>query len=88
MLAKLTRGNQITIPKLIVKKAGLKTERDFLDVKYANGVIQMKPVEIEERICPEAFEKFQKASLKINKGDILVSENKSKSFLSKQTKKK
>ena len=88
MLAKLTRGNQITIPKSIVKKAGLKMKQDFLDVEYANGLIQMKPIEIEERICPETFEKFQKASLKINKGDILVDENESKSFLSKQTKKK
>ena len=58
MLAKITRGNQLTIPKEIVRKAHLKEGDDYVDVEYAEGVILLKPVEVEERIPPEAFERF------------------------------
>ena len=50
MLAKLTRGNQLTIPKAIVNKIHLQAGRDYLDVSYLNGVIVLKPVDVEERI--------------------------------------
>ena len=50
MLAKLTRGNQITIPKAMVKKAKLKEGNDYLDVVYIKGVIVLKPVDVVERI--------------------------------------
>lgn len=88
MLAKLTRGNQITIPKPIVEKAHLKSGSDYLEVEYHAGVIYLKPVEVEEKIAPEIFEKFQKQMLKKERGDVLVDEKESKDFLSKRTKRK
>ncbi len=69
MLAKITRGNQITIPKEIVKQARLKTSSLYVEVNYANGIIYMKPVVVEERIDPEQFEKFEAWALQKEKGD-------------------
>ncbi len=88
MLTKLTRGNQITIPKPIIEKAHLKSGNDYLDVEYREGVIYLKPVEVEERIAPEVFEKFQKQALKKERDDILVDEKEAEGFLSKRAKKK
>ncbi len=73
MLAKVTRGNQVTIPKIIVKKAHLKEGDDYVDVEYVNGVICLKPVDVEEQITPEQYEKFLKWSLKREKGDASFS---------------
>ena len=87
MLVKLTRGNQLTIPKVIVKKAGLKSENDYLQVEYSNGIIYLKPVDVEERISPEVFEKFKEKSLSEEKGDITLSARESEDFLTKQMKK-
>ena len=69
MLAKITRGNQITIPKEIVDKAHLDSTSPYVEVNYSNGVIQLKPVVVEERINPEQFEKFQEWALKHDKND-------------------
>jgi len=88
MLTKLTRGNQITIPKPIIEKAHLKSGNDYLDVEYREGVIYLKPVEVEERIAPEVFEKFQKQVSKKERDDILVDEKEAEGFLSKRAKKK
>ena len=63
MLAKITRSNQITIPREIIKKARLSTESDYVDVQYSNGVITIKPVDVEERIPPEQYEKFMRWAL-------------------------
>ncbi|TAL26142.1 MAG: AbrB/MazE/SpoVT family DNA-binding domain-containing protein [Nitrospirae bacterium] len=87
MLTKLTRGNQITIPKPVIEKAHLTAGSDYLDVEYRGGIIYLKPVEVEERIVPEIFEKFQKQMLKKEGGDVLVSEADSETYLSKRTKK-
>ena len=70
MLAKITRGNQITIPKEIVEKAHLKDNLSYLEVGYANGVIYLKPVVVEERISPEQFDEFQKWAAHREKGDL------------------
>lgn len=88
MLTKLTRGNQITIPKPIIEKAHLKSGSDYLDVEYREGVIYLKPVEVEERIAPEILEKFQKQMLKKEKEDVLVNEKQAEGYLIKRTKKK
>lgn len=87
MLTKLTRGNQITIPKPIIEKAHLKAGSDYLEVEYSDGIIYLKPVEVEERIAPEIFEKFQNRMLKKEGGDALVSEADSEGYLSKRAKK-
>lgn len=88
ILTKLTRGNQITIPKPIIEKAHLKSGVDYLQVEYREGVIYLKPVEVEERISPETFEKFQKQMLKKEREDILVAEKEAEDFLSKRAKRR
>ena len=70
MLTKRTRGNQITIPKEIVMKARLKETDEYFDIVYEHGVIIIKPVEIEDRIPPEAYEKLIRRGLKREPGDV------------------
>lgn len=69
MLAKITRGNQLTIPRDIVEKAHLNASSPYVDVHYINGVIYLKPVIVEERMPPEQLEKFQNWALQKEKGD-------------------
>lgn len=88
MLTKLTRGNQITIPKPVIEKAHLKAGSDYLEVEYRDGIIYLKPVEVEERIAPEIFEEFQNQMLKKEDGDVLVGEADSEGYLSRRAKKK
>ena len=70
MLAKITRGNQVTIPKEIIEKAHLEESSPYVEVNYSHGVIILKPVVVEERVPPEQFEKFQEWALKPEKGDL------------------
>lgn len=86
MLAKLTRGNQLTIPKKIVEQADLQAGRDYLEVVYIDGIICLKPVEVKERISPEAYERFLKRAFAVEKGDILVSGKKADTVLRKRMK--
>jgi len=88
MLAKLTRGNQFTIPKPIVDKARLQAGRDYLDVAYLHGVIVLKPVDVEERIPPEAYERFIKDALTIRPGDIVADERTADNVLKRRMKKR
>lgn len=74
MLAKVTRGNQVTIPKEIVRKAHLREGNDYVDVEYTGGIIVLKPVEVEERISPEAFERFVRAVGRRKQGDVEAKE--------------
>ncbi|GEM_PF-1714370 len=70
MLAKLTRGNQITIPKEIIRRAHLREGNDYVEVEYADGIIHLRPVEVEARIPPEAFERFARAVQRREIGDV------------------
>lgn len=70
MLAKITRGNQVTIPKEIVEKAELDLSSPYVEVEYSKGVITLRPVVVEERISPEQFEKFQTWALKEETEDL------------------
>ena len=88
MLAKLTRGNQLTIPKEIVKQVHLQAGRDYLDVAYLNGVIILKPVDVEERVSPESYEKFLKDALTVRRGDIVADERTADSVLKRRIKKR
>jgi bifunctional DNA-binding transcriptional regulator/antitoxin component of YhaV-PrlF toxin-antitoxin module len=88
MLAKLTRGNQFTIPKPIVERARLRAGRDYLDVAYLHGVIVLKPVDVEERIPPEAYERFIKDVLTIRPGDIVADERTADNVLKRRMKKR
>ena len=88
MLAKLTRGNQLTIPKEIVERVHLQAGRDYLDVTYLQGVIILKPVDVEERIPPESYEKFLKDVLTIRPGDIVADERTADNVLKRRMKKR
>ena len=88
MLAKLTRGNQLTIPKPIVEQAHLQTGRDYLDVVYSHGFIILKPIDVEERVPPEAYERFIKETLTIRSGDIVADERTAANVLKRRIKKR
>ena len=86
MLSKLTRGNQVTIPKSIVERIGLKAGKDYLDVEYTEGKIFLKPVDIEERIPKEVWERFKEKSLEEEKEDITLCDKESEGFLTRRAK--
>lgn len=88
MLAKLTRGNQLTIPKEIVDRIHLQAGHDYLDVSYLQGVIILKPVDVEERIPPESYEKFLKDVLTIRPGDVVADERTADNVLKRRIKKR
>ena len=87
MLAKLTRGNQITIPKSIIERLGLKMGSDYVDIEYENGIVYLKPVTIEERVPNEVWNKFKQRVLKKEKGDITLDSQSAEGFLAKRAKK-
>ena len=88
MLAKITRSNQITIPREIILKAHLSPASDYVDVQYSDGVITIKPVDVEERVSPEQFKKFQEWALGRQEGDVDFSSlDKGLDYLRKKTKK-
>ena len=88
MLAKLTRGNQFTIPKAIVEQAHLQAGKDYLNVAYLNGMIILKPVDVEERVPPEAYEALLKDAFTIKPGDIVADERSATTVLKKRLKKR
>ena len=88
MLAKLTRGNQFTIPKPIVNKAHLKAGHDYLDVSYVNGAIILKPVDVEERIPPECYEALLRDAFTVRPGDIVADEKTAANVLKRRLKKR
>ena len=87
-LMKLTKSNQVTIPKSIIKKLQLKQKEDYLEVKYRNGTIYLRPVSIEERVLPEAFEKLHKKALKKEHGDLVLTEKKAETYLQNRMRKR
>lgn len=88
MLAKITRGSQITIPKEIIKQAHLGELSSYVEVEYSGGVICLKPVVVEERISPERFEKFEEWALGKKETDVQASSlDEAVSHLKKRTKK-
>lgn len=88
MLAKVTRGNQVTIPKDIAKKAHIHNGNDYVDVSYDHGVICLKPVDIEYRLPDEVYENVLKKALVFEEGDIRLSTEEAKDFLKRRIKKK
>lgn len=88
MLAKLSRGNQLTIPKEIVDRIRLQAGRDYLEVTYLHGMIILKPVDVEERVSPESYEKFLQDVLTIRPGDIVADERTADNVLKRRIKKR
>ena len=87
MLAKLTRGNQLTIPKPIVDRARLKAGRDYLAVSYFKGIICLKPVAIKDRIPPSAYDALLKDAFTVQPGDIVADERTAHLVLKRRLKK-
>ncbi|PIR65868.1 MAG: hypothetical protein COW11_04970 [Candidatus Omnitrophica bacterium CG12_big_fil_rev_8_21_14_0_65_43_15] len=88
MISKLTRANQITIPRAIVAKIGLNAGSDYFEIGYQDGIIYLKPLSIEERIPKEVLEKIKNRALKEGKGDITINAKEAEGFLVKRARKR
>lgn len=69
MLVKRSRKNQVAIPKAVLERAGLGPGDVYFDVGYSNGRIVLTPMELEEKISPEALGRFEEKALKRGPGD-------------------
>lgn len=69
MLVKRSSKNQIVIPKAVLERAGLKEQDIYFDIQYQEGRILLVPLEVEEKIAPEALERFEARALKAEPGD-------------------
>ena len=69
MLVKRSRKNQVALPKAVLERAGLGPEDVYFSVVYKAGAIILRPVGIEEKIPPEALERFRAKVLKGQPGD-------------------
>ena len=69
MLVKRSRKNQVALPKAVLERAGLGPEDVYFSIAYKAGAIILRPVEIEEKIPPEALARFEAKALKREPGD-------------------
>ncbi len=69
MLVKRSRKNQVALPKAVLERAGLGPDDVYFSIVYKAGAIILRPVEIEEKIPPEALARFRAKVLKGQPGD-------------------
>jgi len=69
MLVKRSRKNQVALPKAVLERAGLGPDDVYFSVVYQAGAIILRPVDIEEKIPPEALARFRAKVLKGQPGD-------------------
>ena len=69
MLVKRSRKNQVALPKALLERAGLGPEDVYFSVVYKAWAIILRPVEIEEKIPPEALARFRAKVLTGQPGD-------------------
>ena len=69
MLVKRSRKNQVALPKAVLERAGLGPDDVYFSVVYKAGAIILRPVDIEEKIPPEALARFRAKVLKGQPGD-------------------
>ena len=69
MLVKRSSKNQIAIPKAVLERAGLGPEDTYFDVGCVHGRIILTPMQLEEKISPEAIRGFEARALKREPGD-------------------
>ena len=69
LLVKRSRKNQVALPKAVLDQAGLGPEDVYFKIGYAHGAIVLRPVEVEEKIQPEALARFKAKVLKGRPGD-------------------
>lgn len=75
MITELRKKSQVTIPKELVMKLGLK-EGDKLEIIEKNGVIQIMPVVVyPKKYLEELKEEITKIKSKIKSGDQQVFDN-------------
>lgn len=73
MLVKRSRKNQVAIPKSILERAGLGEHDLYFNVDYVAGCIVLTPMQLEEKISPEALARFEAKALKREPGDRVYS---------------
>lgn len=69
VLVKRSQKNQVAIPKAILQRAGLGPEDVYFRIGYKHGAIILQPVDVEEKISPEALARFEAKALKREAGD-------------------
>ena len=69
MLVKRTRGNQVSLPKQVLKEAGITDGDRYFDVVYRGGLICLKPVTVEDKIPDRAYEELLQWAGKTEPGD-------------------
>ena len=69
MLVKRSRKNQVALPKAVLERAGLGPDDVYFTIAYQAGAIILRPVDIEEKIPPEALARFRAKVLKGQPGD-------------------
>ena len=69
ILVKRSRKNQVAIPKAVLERAGLGPRDVYFDVTCSRGRIVLTPMEIEEKISPEALARFEARALRRKPGD-------------------
>ena len=69
MLVKRSSKNQIAIPKAVLERAGLGPEDTYFDIGCSQGRIILTPMQLEEKIPPEALKRFETRVLQRQRGD-------------------
>ncbi len=92
MLVKRTSKNQFTLPKALLKAAGIEEKDHYFDAKYdeRRHIIFLKPVQVivEETIPQKTLEKFEEEALKEKPGDEIFSSRKEADAFLRQRMKK
>lgn len=69
MLIKRSRKNQVALPKAILERAGVGPDDVYFRVECDRGAIILRPVEIDEKVPPEALARFRAKVAKGQSGD-------------------
>jgi bifunctional DNA-binding transcriptional regulator/antitoxin component of YhaV-PrlF toxin-antitoxin module len=90
MIAKISRKNQVTLPKKIVEKLGFfPSEEKYVDFEVHGNTVLMKPVTVtvEEKLSNEQLERFRDWALDHDRDIALDSAEEATEFLKKRMKK-
>ena len=68
MLVKRSSKNQVALPKALLDQAGLGPEDVYFKAEYDQGAIILRPVEIDEKIPPEAIARLKARIQKEKRG--------------------
>ena len=89
MLVKRTRGNQVSLPKQVLKEAGIGDQDRYFDVVCRGGLICLKPVTFEEKIPDRAYEELLRWASKPEPGrKVFHSGNEAVAYIKKLVRKR